>query len=263
MDVRFPPIRTAYSPQQLPEGRRVGVYQGTSRALSLNQIEFRHFMEGGVGGEQVAYWMPTAQHVENIYALARSVSQSDSPLVVDVGGANGFLGLLIAQKGARVLSVDPDPRFLTEGYQHPNLRMVQGDSSWAVANFAGEADLAILAWPPEEVDIIPDLFALQARAVLLIFEPGRGYKIQTKPEGYDLSYGWAGPSQTDLRRIENEEGFYFGSNRFLGYRRADQPPKELNPQSSTPLPWELDLETNHRGSQRMLISAAQIQRINV
>lgn len=263
MDVRFPPIRTAYSAQKLPEGRRVGVYQGTSQSLSLEKITPDNFMTNGVGRTQVAYWMPTARHLDNMSALARSVAQNDSPLVVDIGGANGFLGYLLAQRGLRVLSVDPDPRFLTEGYQHPNLRLVQGDSSWAADNFKGEADLAIMAWSPKEVDIIPDLFALGARAGLLVLEPGQGVKVPLKPEGYKLTYSWQGPSVTDITHLYYNDRWYFASNRFLAYLRADQEAREPEVSRSEMYPWEVALENDFRGTQAQLEHAAQIQRINV
>lgn len=176
---------------------------------------------GGAFGDRSTplHWLPRREELLRIKTLAEKVHEGIGlPSIIDIGCGTGLLSYLMAAEGGlSVVGMDPDEALLlddyefetrdeegnyvgiqTKPYEHPNLKLIAGTNRTMLEAFQDTPpDLVVSSWMPEDMNLLPDICNLQAKAIVLI-HPTYETRFDDLLKSYKKAYRWSGPGNDQV-----------------------------------------------------------------
>lgn len=166
-------------------------------------------------------WLPRKEELLRVKEFAQKINNNTRiPSILEIGCGTGLLSYLLADlNDLFVVGMDPDEKtMLDQGkynivqdhkfveipsypYTHPNLKFITGTSKNMLESFQGTSpDLVISSWMPEDVNILPDIKALEPKGIVLIYQDLKPYSDRFSKPGssYKKAYRWQGPDHEDV-----------------------------------------------------------------
>jgi hypothetical protein len=117
-------------------------------------------------GPTVAHYYPLRKEMQSIARYAKAAS--DTPVIIDAHGRNGFIGSLVAREA------ECDVLGLTDADEKPNQIEKFASENYhqkvqSLADYRGPVDLLLSSWMPSNTDISADVKRLQPTVVVYIY----------------------------------------------------------------------------------------------
>ncbi|MBT5021379.1 methyltransferase domain-containing protein [Candidatus Woesearchaeota archaeon] len=146
----------------------------------MNKIPFEDIDIFNICGSNksaaVSYWAPRREEIQRFVEIAKVVNKKKlRPKILDVGCGTGFLAYLLAKTGeVDVVGLDSDKELTNNNpFAHPNLKLEVGDASDAVKRYRNQDfDTVICSWMPYQINLTPDVRAVNAKSIVYIKERG-------------------------------------------------------------------------------------------